>query len=93
MRLAFSDPKDLDCAGRLLSAVGRDDETLSLTVPSDGAVATVRAVLARLDTHGIEIESLSLHSPDLDDVFFAVTGQPSTGQPSTGQPSTKDGSR
>ncbi len=88
IRLGFSDSKDLDCAARLLSAVGRDDETLSLTIPADGAVATVRAVLARLDTHGIEIESLSLHSPDLDDVFFAVTGQPSTGQPST-----KDGSR
>jgi ABC-2 type transport system ATP-binding protein len=93
IRLGFSDSKDLDCAARLLSAAGRDDETLSLTVPSDGAVATVRAVLAQLDTHGIEVESLSIHTPDLDDVFFAVTGRPSTGQSSTAQTSTKDVNR
>ncbi|MHB1533470.1 MAG: ATP-binding cassette domain-containing protein [Acidimicrobiales bacterium] len=98
IRLGFSDSLDLDCAARLLSAPGRDDETLSLTVPSDGAVATVRAVLAQLETHDVEVESLSIHTPDLDDVFFAVTGRPSTGQSSTGQsstaqPSTKDVNR
>jgi ABC-2 type transport system ATP-binding protein len=93
IRLGFSDSKDLDSAARLLSAAGRDDETLSLTVPSDGAVATVRAVLAQLDTHGVEVESLSIHTPDLDDVFFAVTGQSSTGPSSTAQPSTKDVNR
>ncbi len=78
IRLGFSDSLALDSAARLLSAAGRDDESLSLTVPSDGAVATVRAVLAQLDAHGVEVESLSIHTPDLDDVFFAVTGQSST---------------
>lgn len=89
IRLGFSDSLALDCAARLLSAAGRDDETLSLSVPvsNDGAVATVRAVLAQLDTPGVEVESLSIHTPDLDDVFFAVTGQSSTGQP------TKDADR
>ena len=26
----------------------------------------------------VEIEALSLHTPDLDDVFLALTGQPGT---------------
>ena len=90
IRLGFSASKDLDCAAGLLAAAGRDDETLSLVIPvsSDGAVGTVRAVLACLDTHGVELESLAIHTPDLDDVFFAVTGHPSTDEPSA-----KEGNR
>ena len=34
----------------------------------------VRAVLDRLDSSAIEVENLSIHSPDLDDVFLALTG-------------------
>ena len=29
-------------------------------------------------TRGIAVEELSIHTPDLDDVFFAVTGHPTT---------------
>lgn len=83
IRLGFSALQDLDCAARLLSAARRDDVTLSLAVASDGAVATVRAVLAELETHGVEVDSLSIHTPDLDDVFFAVTSRPTTGESST----------
>jgi ABC-2 type transport system ATP-binding protein len=36
----------------------------------------LRALLAHLDTGSVEIEALSLHTPDLDDVFLALTGQP-----------------
>ena len=45
-----------------------------LDVPSDGSVASLRRLLERLDDARIEVEQLSVHSPDLDDVFFAVTG-------------------
>jgi len=34
------------------------------------------SVKAQLDAARIEVEQLSIHSPDLDDVFFAVTGRP-----------------
>jgi ABC-2 type transport system ATP-binding protein len=33
-------------------------------------------VLDRLDLESIEVEGLSVHTPDLDDVFLALTGQP-----------------
>jgi ABC-2 type transport system ATP-binding protein len=31
-------------------------------------------VLDRLDAAGIAVEDLSVHTPDLDDVFLALTG-------------------
>src|ERR1022692_2298913 len=80
IRLQFANPERLETAAHLLTNAGRDDETLSLQVPGDGTVATLGALLAQLDQHTIDIESLSIHTPDLDDVFFAVTGHPTTGE-------------
>ena len=45
-------------------------------MPGDGNVAALRALLNQLDGAAIEVEGLSIHTPDLDDVFFALTGQP-----------------
>ena len=36
----------------------------------------VRALLDRLDQESIDVERISLHTPDLDDVFLALTGHP-----------------
>ena len=51
-----------------------DEEQLELQVPADGTVASLRQLLGQLDDAGIEVEHLSIHTPNLDDVFFAVTG-------------------
>ncbi len=61
---------------RLWSSSGaeRSDDDLSLELASDGSVAGIRHVLDRLERHGITVESLSAQPPDLDDVFFALTG-------------------
>ena len=37
------------------------------------------ATAGLLDDAGVEVEHLSIHTPDLDDVFFAVTGRPDRG--------------
>ena len=50
-----------------------DADELTLQVPSDGTVPTLRALLTQLDEAAIELDDLSIHTPDLDDVFFAVT--------------------
>jgi ABC-2 type transport system ATP-binding protein len=76
IRLQFADPDGLEAAARILGEVVRDDEALSLQVPSDGSVKSLRALLERLDRESIEVESLSIHTPDLDDVFLTLTGQP-----------------
>ena len=78
IQLQFSGPHDLESAAEALGTASRDDEALTLQVPSDGSLRSLRALLDRLDYAGIEVGSLSIHTPDLDDVFFALTGHPST---------------
>jgi ABC-2 type transport system ATP-binding protein len=75
IRLQFSDAKALDAAATLLGASERDDDALTIEVPSDGGVRSLRSVLDRLDTARLEVDDLSIHTPDLDDVFFALTGK------------------
>jgi ABC-2 type transport system ATP-binding protein len=71
--LRFSDAAELDLAARALGAIGRDDEDLTLQVPSDGGVRSLRALLDQLNRAGIEPAELTVHTPDLDDVFLALT--------------------
>ena len=79
--LRFAAPDALDLAAHLLTEADTDEENLTLQVPGDGSLTSLRALLNRLDGAAIEVEQLSIHTPDLDDVFFAVTGQPTTGHP------------
>jgi ABC-2 type transport system ATP-binding protein len=74
IQLRFTDVATLDTAAKLLADSTRADETLTLTVPSDSGVGALRTVLDRLDKAGVEVDDLSIHTPDLDDVFFALTG-------------------
>jgi ABC-2 type transport system ATP-binding protein len=75
VELRFAARSELDSAGRLLAAASRDEEALTLQVPGDGNVEALRALLNQLDQAAIRVEGLSIHTPDLDDVFFALTGQ------------------
>jgi ABC-2 type transport system ATP-binding protein len=77
IRLQFSDSYQLESAAQALGGASRDDETLSLQVPGDGSLRSLRALLDWLGHAAIEASSLSIHTPDLDDVFFALTGHPS----------------
>jgi ABC-2 type transport system ATP-binding protein len=76
IRLQFAYPDGLESAARNLGDAVRDDEALTLQVPSDGSVTSLRALLDRLDDASVEVGGLSIHTPDLDDVFLTLTGQP-----------------
>jgi ABC-2 type transport system ATP-binding protein len=76
IRLQFADAGGLESAARVLGEVSRDDDELALRVPSDGDVRSLRALLDRLDGESIVVDGLSVHTPDLDDVFLALTGHP-----------------
>jgi ABC-2 type transport system ATP-binding protein len=76
VRLQFPEPDALRAAADLLDAASADEERLELQVPSDASVASLRRLLEQLDAADIEVAQLSIHIPDLDDVFFAVTGRP-----------------
>ncbi|QKW39461.1 ATP-binding cassette domain-containing protein [Actinomadura sp. NAK00032] len=75
VRLRFAGPGELDAAARVLGEAARDDDALALQVPSDGGVRSLRALLGRLEDAAVEVDELSVHTPDLDDVFLALTGQ------------------
>jgi len=75
IRLRFADAAALASAARLLEGSASDDAALTLSVPNDGGVGALRGVLDHLDAAGLEVDDLSIHTPDLDDVFFALTGR------------------
>ncbi|MGW4233615.1 ABC transporter, partial [Streptomyces sp. NPDC004980] len=74
VRLRFTDPTAYRSAAATLGEITRNDEALSLQIPSDGSQRELRTILDRLDSAGIEADELTVHTPDLDDVFFALTG-------------------
>ncbi|WP_330461594.1 ATP-binding cassette domain-containing protein [Streptomyces sp. NBC_00820] len=73
VRLRFTDPAAYQSAASALRECFRDDEALALQLPSDGSQRDLRSLLDRLDSAGIEADELTVHTPDLDDVFFALT--------------------
>jgi ABC-2 type transport system ATP-binding protein len=79
IRLEFASPDDLAAAARVLGDASPDEEALTLRVPGDGSARSLRALLDQLDARSIEAASLAVHTPDLDDVFLALTGQPGPG--------------
>ncbi|HTZ24845.1 MAG TPA: ABC transporter, partial [Streptosporangiaceae bacterium] len=80
VRLHFADATGLDAAAQALGDAFRHDDTLTLEVPSDGGAVAVRDLLNRLGDTADEVDDVSVHTPDLDDVFFALTGR-ATAQP------------
>jgi ABC-2 type transport system ATP-binding protein len=89
VRLRFSDPAAYERAATALRETQRHDDALTLQIPSDGSQRELRAVLDWLDAAGVEADELSVHTPDLDDVFFALTGNhPVTAQATVPAPAT-----
>jgi ABC-2 type transport system ATP-binding protein len=74
VRLQFADACQLSSAALALQGAMQDEEALTLTVPSDGSVRSLRTLLDRLDNEAIAVENLTVQMPNLDDVFFALTG-------------------
>ncbi len=75
-RLQFQDLAHLDAAEQVLHAVSRDAEALTLDVPTDGSPRSLKDLLDRLDLEALHVDNVTVHTADLDDVFFALTGHP-----------------
>ncbi|MEU2738049.1 ATP-binding cassette domain-containing protein [Streptomyces sp. NPDC007095] len=78
IRLTFDTAEQLALASEALGTSDIDEEALSLRVPSEGDLGSMRRVIDRLDGARVTASSLSVHSPDLDDVFLTLTSQPAT---------------
>jgi ABC-2 type transport system ATP-binding protein len=87
VRLRFTDPASYHSAASALrhatlpqapafarTGAAPTGESLALQIPSDGSQRELRAILDWLDAAAIEADELTVHTPDLDDVFFALTG-------------------
>jgi ABC-2 type transport system ATP-binding protein len=85
VRLQFSDPASLDAAELAFPGSARDDDGLALQIPSDGDVRSLRTVLDQLGAAGIDADAMTVHTPDLDDVFLALTGHPAQQSPAEEQ--------
>jgi ABC-2 type transport system ATP-binding protein len=75
IRLRFTDVSTLGKALTVIARPGQaDEEALTLEVPTSGSVPELRGILTRLDDHGVDVAELTVHTPDLDDVFLTLTG-------------------
>ncbi len=75
VRLRFTAPADYERAATVFPDATHDDEQLALRVAGDGGLDALRALLDRLDGAGAHAAGFSVHTPDLDDVFLALTGE------------------
>ncbi|MFE3546441.1 ATP-binding cassette domain-containing protein [Nocardia sp. NPDC059177] len=78
IRIDFADQRALAAARYAIGSSARvldGSDGLTLAVPSDGGVRSLRAVLDLLDAENIEAGGISVHTPNLDDVFLTLTGR------------------
>jgi ABC-2 type transport system ATP-binding protein len=73
VRLEFAHTPELRSAARAFPEATSDDEALTLQIPSDGRADSLRDVLDRLGGESTEVERITVHTPDLDEVFLALT--------------------
>jgi len=78
INLQFADASGLELAAHTLGEVVRNDNELTLQIPTDGSARSLKLVLDQLDHAAITVDGVSVHTPDLDDVFFALTSHPET---------------
>src|SRR5579884_999654 len=74
VRLQFADAQGLSSAARTLGDGACDEKELALQIPTDGSVRSLKAILDRIDRAALPVVGVSVHTPDLDDVFFSLTG-------------------
>ena len=78
LRLQLADRQHLGDAARVLRGATADADALTLDGPGDGSVRALRDVLILLDEAAVEVADVTVHRPDLDDVFLALTGRPTS---------------
>jgi ABC-2 type transport system ATP-binding protein len=71
-------PSALTTASRVLPEATADADALTLRVAGDTHADSIRNTLVRLNDARVPISNLRIVTPDLDDVFFALTGTTKT---------------
>ncbi len=76
IRLQFADAQGLVAATSALGMGVRGDNEYTLHIPTDGSPRALRVVLDRLDDAAVVVNDITIHTPTLDYVFFALTDHP-----------------
>ncbi len=76
VRLHFREAAAMTEAAIVLGREANDADALVLEVPTDGTPRSLRVLLDRLDEKALHVDTVTVQTPDLDDVFFALTGAP-----------------
>ncbi len=58
-----------------------DPDRRTISLASTGGARRVRELLQELESAGIEVETISMHRPTLDDVFMTLTGHATSEDP------------
>ncbi|MEV3939015.1 ATP-binding cassette domain-containing protein [Glycomyces sp. NPDC049804] len=74
VKLRLHRADQVERAVQSLAAVVSDTDPLGVQVASDGSIHSLRRILDAIDREGIEVDELTVHTPDLDDVFLTLTG-------------------
>jgi ABC-2 type transport system ATP-binding protein len=80
LEIIISKSRDFEKARELIEdkSLQADPERRVLSIASKGGVKRLKEVLQQLEHAKIEVESVSLHRPTLDDVFLTLTGHAAT---------------
>lgn len=76
LELTIKEHADFEKAASMIQgeAMLKDEKRRTLSLATDSNVSGVKQILDQMEQAGIQIESLSLHKPTLDDVFMNLTG-------------------
>lgn len=77
IELKFSDKEQLDKAEKFLTRFEpiRDEESLSLTLNTNGSIAGVAKLFTQIEQAGIEVSEFSQKTPTLDDAFLKIINE------------------
>lgn len=80
VEVTIQNDNDFETAKKVIDGKGlqADKERRSLSIATKGGVHDLRKLLQQLEEAQVEVESVSLHRPTLDDVFLSLTGHTAT---------------
>lgn len=74
LELTIAESSDFSAAAKAVKGAKADNERRVLSLATKGGVNELKTVLQKLEAAGIEVESVELRRPTLDDVFLTLTG-------------------
>ncbi len=87
LEFIVSPESDFEKAAKVLygKTLRTDKKRRSLSIPTKNGAGDLQKTLNSFEKEGIELESLSLHRPTLDDVFLTLTGHGASEESESGE--------